>query len=173
MVGQQTKYWSIHKTEYWLLQCLAVSPPIERISKIAPLPIDEVYAVDPRKLRGNCTESHQIYSRCSELIATELSEIGIVTFQSFSECESDEWRWIGWFCQWTRPLCVLLSVQWPLQASLITQPPARYIHNAQMDTRRRYATIALCDKNTPSTNLADLHSKKIRTSYHPSATKVN
>jgi len=30
--------------------------------------------------------------------------------------------------EWTRPLHVLLSVQCPLQASPITQPPVRYIH---------------------------------------------
>jgi len=30
--------------------------------------------------------------------------------------------------EWTRPLCVLLSVQCPLQTIPITQSPARYIY---------------------------------------------
>jgi len=38
--------------------------------------------------------------------------------------------------EWTRPLCVLLSVQCLLQTSPITQPPVRYIHTAQTDTWR-------------------------------------
>jgi len=39
--------------------------------------------------------------------------------------------------KWTRPLRVL-SVQRPLQTSPITQPPLRYIHTTQTDTRRRH-----------------------------------
>jgi len=42
---------------------------------------------DPRKLWGYWTESHQIYTQCREIIVLE---IGIVTFQSILECQSDE-----------------------------------------------------------------------------------
>ena len=40
------------------------------------------------------------------------------------------------------PLTAVLAVKCPMQTSSITQPPVRYIHTTQTDTRRRYMALA-------------------------------
>jgi len=44
------------------------------------------------KLWGHWTESHQISTRCTEMIADYSAEMKIAIFQSVSECHGDEWR---------------------------------------------------------------------------------
>jgi len=44
------------------------------------------------KLRGHWTESHQISTRCKEMIAAYSAEISIAIFQSVSKRQCDEWR---------------------------------------------------------------------------------
>jgi len=41
---------------------------------------------------GHWTESHQISTRCTEMIADYSAEIKIAIFQSVSKRQRDEWR---------------------------------------------------------------------------------
>jgi len=44
------------------------------------------------KLRGHWTKSHEISTRCTEMIADYSAEIKIAIFQSVWKCQRDEWR---------------------------------------------------------------------------------
>ena len=47
------------------------------------------------KLLGHWSESHQISTKCTEIIANYSSEIKIVMVQSILKCQCAEWRSIG------------------------------------------------------------------------------
>jgi len=61
-------------------------------------------SVEPRKLQSYSIEAHQIYIGCRRIIAAVKALICISVLQRFSECQSDKWRWVGWFAPSTRTL---------------------------------------------------------------------
>jgi len=69
---------------YWSPRCQAAQPPTQRTCSHPRIILDAIlYNFLCLKLHGHYTESHQISTRCIEMVADYSAEIKIVIFSPF------------------------------------------------------------------------------------------